>query len=270
MKVGAVYSLFNSEELVEGSIKSIRSSVDFIAIVYQTKSNFGNSYQLGKSVAKDLLSRGLVDKILPFEPFVFHQDIKMSGVFNTIKKRNIAQRLARQNGCTHFLSLDCDEFYLTEQLDNAIKIVKEGDYDSSFCQMETYYKYPECQLVPKWEGYYVPFLYKIRDNIEHTFFDDWDKELFVDNCRRQEVGKKYVFKRDELEMHHFSYLRKDIRNKYENTEYSTLLNPDWINQMEESYNNFDIEKDSSVSILKSDGIEPSKFKIVSNQFNIKI
>lgn len=42
MKVGISYNLFDGEELLESSIKSIRDNVDYISVVYQTVSNFGN------------------------------------------------------------------------------------------------------------------------------------------------------------------------------------------------------------------------------------
>ena len=42
MKLGVSYNVFDGEELLESSIKSIRSEVDYISVVYQTVSNFGN------------------------------------------------------------------------------------------------------------------------------------------------------------------------------------------------------------------------------------
>ena len=43
MKISASYNVFDGEELLEKSISSIRDSVDFISVVYQTISNFGNN-----------------------------------------------------------------------------------------------------------------------------------------------------------------------------------------------------------------------------------
>ena len=41
MILGAAYNVFDNEELLEASVRSIRSEVDFVAIVYQRTSNFG-------------------------------------------------------------------------------------------------------------------------------------------------------------------------------------------------------------------------------------
>ena len=42
MKLGVSYNIFDGEELLENSIKSIRENVDYISVVYQEVSNFGN------------------------------------------------------------------------------------------------------------------------------------------------------------------------------------------------------------------------------------
>ena len=42
MRLGVSYNIFDGEEVLEGCIKQIREQVDFISVVYQTKSNFGN------------------------------------------------------------------------------------------------------------------------------------------------------------------------------------------------------------------------------------
>ena len=44
MKLGVSYNVFDGEELLESSIKSIRDNVDHISVVYQTISNFGNDF----------------------------------------------------------------------------------------------------------------------------------------------------------------------------------------------------------------------------------
>ena len=41
MRLGVAYNLFDGEELIEYSIKSIRNNVDFICIIWQKISNHG-------------------------------------------------------------------------------------------------------------------------------------------------------------------------------------------------------------------------------------
>jgi CRP-like cAMP-binding protein len=63
MKLGISYNLFDGEELLEGSIKQIRQHVDYVSVVYQTISNFGNtcSPELIRLLEK-LKSEGLIDE----------------------------------------------------------------------------------------------------------------------------------------------------------------------------------------------------------------
>jgi len=59
MKIGVSYNLFDGEELLESSIKSIRKNVDYISVVYQTVSNFGNPCDEGLvPLLEELKSKG--------------------------------------------------------------------------------------------------------------------------------------------------------------------------------------------------------------------
>ena len=64
MILGVSYNIFDGEEVLEGSIKQIRDQVDFISVVYQTKSNFGNTADSNLvPLLENLKSRGLIDKL---------------------------------------------------------------------------------------------------------------------------------------------------------------------------------------------------------------
>ena len=53
-KLGIAYNLFDGEELLANSLENMRSMVDFICVVYQTKSNFNNLNKNVEKVVKDL------------------------------------------------------------------------------------------------------------------------------------------------------------------------------------------------------------------------
>lgn len=66
---GISYSVFDGFELLEKSIQSLRSVVDYVNVVYQDVSwtgKQGDDNLLG--VLQDLKTRGLIDEILKFEP----------------------------------------------------------------------------------------------------------------------------------------------------------------------------------------------------------
>jgi hypothetical protein len=213
MKIGVSYNVFDGEELLENSIKSIRDNVDHISVVYQTESNFGNpcSEELLPLLFK-LEEDGLIDELFPYKP-----KFDKGGHYNEIRKRNIGLFMSEGAGCTHHMAMDSDEFYTDEQFKYLKKTMEEGDYDSSACQMTTYYKEPIYRLDPK-EEYYVSLLFKIRQGKEYVMGHPFP--VLVDPTRRMEPGNCKVFTRNEIEMHHMSYVRKDIRRKLQNSSAS--------------------------------------------------
>lgn len=212
-KIGASYNLFDGEELLEESVRSIRPFVDYIAVITQNISNFGEQYNGGTNEAFRLQELGLIDTVIVHTPETPY-DVLDSGTKNELIKRNLGLTTLRNANCTHILQMDCDEMYLAEQISECIEEVVECDYDTSFCQMATYYKTPSYQLFPK-ETYYVPFLAKIKPNIKYEIRDNYP--VLIDRTRMLPFGNGLVFGRDELEMQHYSFVRKDIERKFRNS-----------------------------------------------------
>jgi hypothetical protein len=219
MKLGAAYNVFDGVELLEGSIKSIRDNVDFICVVFQEFSNFGN--QLDRQsiqLFKDLVEKKVIDQIHYYKPVNNYP----AGV-NEIRKRNIGKGICNLERCTHFLTIDTDEYYLPSQFKAAKQMVYEMDMDSSACQMLTYYKEKDVILWPP-EDYYVPFIYKVDDRL---FKANTNWPASADPTRKLEFLKGQLFDREVIQMHHFSYVRNDIRQKLENS--TAMVN--WENRI---------------------------------------
>jgi len=213
MKIGVSYNLFDGEELLESSIKSIRNNVDYISVIYQTISNFGNTCDDGLiSLLEDLKSRSLVDELFEYRP-----KVNKGGHYNEIKKRNLGLYLSEGANCTHHMAMDSDEFYTDEDFKLMKSQMEINGYESSACQMTTYYKEPIYRLEPK-EDYYVSLLFKIRQGKEFVMGHPFP--VLVDPTRRMEPGRCKIFARDEIEMHHMSYVRKNLRKKLQNSSAS--------------------------------------------------
>ena len=61
--------MFDSEELLESSILSIRKNVDYVVVVYQLISNWGNPANPKLTeLLNDLERRGLVDELISYHP----------------------------------------------------------------------------------------------------------------------------------------------------------------------------------------------------------
>jgi hypothetical protein len=231
MKLGVSYNIFDGEELLEGSIKQIREHVDYISVVCQTVSNFG------KPCSEDLLPllKRLKKEKLVNEVLLYNPQIQNGGHFNEIQKRNVGLQSSLKSGCTHHASIDCDEYYITEEFANLKKLVEEENYDSSYCQMLTYYKNWEYVLDPP-EDYYVSLITKINQNSSYGFCAS--SPVLNDPTRRIiNPQKPLILKRDQIQMHHGSYIRNDIRIKLENSSASINFNQD-IEKIVEHYNNW--------------------------------
>ncbi|MDQ7989671.1 MAG: hypothetical protein REI09_08560 [Candidatus Dactylopiibacterium sp.] len=108
---GVSYNVFNGEEHLLHSIRQIRPCVDFVGLVVQTVSNLGNPAgpALEATVAS-ALEQGLADRVTWYVP-----DLAAPPVMNELRKRNIGLDDARRAGVTHFMTMDCDEYYDTRE-----------------------------------------------------------------------------------------------------------------------------------------------------------
>jgi|TARA_R110000744_G_scaffold67666_7_gene137915 hypothetical protein len=230
MKLGIAYNLFDGEELLVDSIKSIRNSVDYIIVIYQQVSNFGSVSEINLSdYLTGLKNDGLIDDMVLYNPRV-----GSGGHFNEITKRNLGLYECSRKGCTHFLLMDSDEFYTEEQFNISKEVILSGDFDSSACQMVTYYKNGSYRLEPK-EEYYVPFIYKITPGVEFVLNNPFP--VLIDPTRRMGPGKCKIFTRYELEMHHMSFVRKDLNIKLQNSSAKGSFEHS-INKIVDYYNNW--------------------------------
>ncbi len=234
MKLGISYNVFDGEELLEGSIKQIRSEVDYISVVYQTTSNFGQKCNDGLVPLLDRLkSEGLIDILHEYIP-----TLNTHPHHNEILKRNIGLELSKNGGCTHHMSMDCDEYYSIDQFKFLKQEIINNDFDSSYCQMKTYYKSWEYQIFPP-EEYFVSLIYKIKPN--EYFGHGKNCPVTTDPTRQISSGKYRIFKREEIEMHHGSYIRNDIRKKFENSSASGNFRND-IEKLVQEYNTWEHPK----------------------------
>ena len=231
MILGVSYNLFDGEELLEGSIKQIRDQVDYISVVYQTKSNFGNPADANLvPLLENLKSNGLIDELYLYEPST------INGSSNETNKRNIGLDLSRKANCTHHMSMDSDEYYTPEEFKYMKEKIEEKDADAAYCQMQTYYKTWEYALDPP-EEYYVSTIYKIKENAK--FILGYPCIVLVDPTRRMsKVSNPLVFTREQVQMLHGSYIRNDIRKKLENSSAVVNFKND-IEKIVNHYNNWE-------------------------------
>jgi hypothetical protein len=90
MKLGVSYIIFDGVELLESSILQIRNQVDWISVIYQDRSWFGDRAPASIKVELNrLVSKGLIDELIPFTnftPLVNRENVNIQMIKYLIKK----------------------------------------------------------------------------------------------------------------------------------------------------------------------------------------
>ena len=222
MKLGVSYNLFDGEELLESSIKSIRSEVDYINVVYQKKSYFGTPARFDiEDYLKNLQNKKLIDEI-----YLYDRDFEDSNKHEYEReKRDIGLHLARKRGCTHFLSMDVDEFYDVNQLKYAKQYITQNGIEASAVSIFEYLKEPIYRMIDSYTftghsdkiyNFYCPFIMKITPKTKRHQCGNFP--CLVDPTRGLNGnGKFYLFSKQDVVMHHMSTVRKNLAQKYNNS-----------------------------------------------------
>jgi hypothetical protein len=266
MKLGVTYNIFDGEEMLFFSLRNLRPMVQHINVVYQTTSNFGNENPNLEEALLKYERAGLIDFLHKYEPTLKkNEDGSLrwqNGQENEINKRNIGLQICRANGCDVMMTLDCDELYDPNEFKWAKDDFELGDYDTSFCKMSTYYKEPIYRLYPK-EEYYAPLFYKIKKDTQFGY-ESADYPVVLDPTRKVKAGYARIYEREEIEMHHYAYVRNDISSKVINSSSQS----DEISKKKViwHYNNF---KDIRDSALMIGGVGHGLIR-VENKFDIQL
>lgn len=201
MKLAAIYNVWDGAELLKGSINCIKDNVDLIIIVFQKYSNYGEFYDP---------IWGVLDSCegLNVHFYLYDPEISKGAKYNETRKRNIGLDIARQYNCTHFLHLDCDEYY--EDFAKTKAEYFNSGADGSYCKIYSYFRYPTLRG-ENFDNYFVPFIHKLDKN---TRAGGANYPAYVDPTRKINCLNSTEM---NLPMHHFSYVRKDIERKIRNS-----------------------------------------------------
>lgn len=276
MKLGIAYNLFDGEELLEASLKSVREAADYICVIYQTESYYGNKASAGvEDLLRELQKKGLIDECFLYQREFSKQKNKQ--IFER-EKRDIGLRLCKKNGMTHFLNMDVDEFYDKKQLNEVKNFIVRKNLDATACSIYEYLKDPCCRILDGYTfqtsgeyNFYVPFITKIKR---------WGKQrhagkffpTYVDPCRSVKCsGKFYLFPVQKVVMHHMATIRKNLDAKYANSNYQADNSSDMsrkIAQIKQDILEWDFEKmrlDQNHALFNDKVV-----KLVENQFDINV
>ena len=207
MNLVALYNVWSdSSELLEGSIKTIRENVDYIIAITQKTSNFGVYNDEGFKEAKRLEKLGLIDEVINYEPTSRHKERE--------KRQHGLNKAIEKGRFTHFLMLDCDEYYKPDEFKKAKKYIYDENLTGSVLKMYTYFRHKYLRL-ENMDNYYVPFIHKLKPLTRNGIsgYPFWvDPTRKINGCTKHNT--EYI---DFCRMHHYSYVRKNIKLKMENS-----------------------------------------------------
>ena len=257
-KLGLAIICFDASEHLYNIISELRQSVDYISVGLQKVSYHGDKIQEIdlQEIYRLKDEDKLIDKIVNVE-----LDITKEPRVQETDKRNLLIQDAEDNGCTHCIVIDSDEYYTRKSFEDACKKIDDNDYEITYCQYINYYHdYMHFLVYPFKDGMYVPFVTKVK--YRHSFdCHDFPKpsdptRRFVRpyNGEKSVVGpnnkifkiKNYtvnyhIFEWNEVKMHHLSWLRADIRKKLNVWSSKTCFENynDLIDRSVDCFENFD-------------------------------
>lgn len=253
-KIGAIFTVFNGLELLEGAILQIFNHVDGVLLSIQDVSNRGEKRN-GTLMIQEFDGIKKVD-IIQFDP-----DLSTNTKENERRKLNEAIQYLKERDFTHFILLATDHYYREDVFQHAIQEGK--NYDVTLTKMYTYFKHPTWQLDPP-EEYYMPFICKIHPDtcVVKQEYEGFKTDPSVRINTRKTIRE---FTREEISLHHYSMVRNDVSNKFKNAAASIRWTPEMIKKFQDEYDNYDIEKNPGVAYFGG-----RKIKVVPNYFNISV
>lgn len=208
--VAAIYNVFDGIELLPYSINNIAPCVDGVIIVYQKVSNYGQVDDRTDDINLIAASVRKTCYVLPYTP-----NLSLQASENERNKREQGRKLAKTMGYTHFIDMDCDEFYLRDEF-NALKdkIYKEK-LNGAVVRSKVYFGSPELTIGE--DITLVPFIHKIdcKHEFNRKYPYAFDKTIRIDPTRQLSYTDGVIL--EDIYMHHYSYVRKDIKKKIQNS-----------------------------------------------------
>jgi hypothetical protein len=207
MKLGVSFNVFDGVESLTKAVENIRQCVDHVNIVYQNTSN--RLYPADPSWEKEILAIPTDKTVLyqpKFENIVVGRNIKPRQCHeNEVTKRELGRQIAKEHGCTHYLSMDVDEFYRPAEVEQCRIDVETNRYDATACFIQEYVAQPTYRK-KNLESFFVSFIHDINLHfiVDSRFF------VYVDPTRRpQKAQNTFLFPPEKIVLHHMTNVRKN-------------------------------------------------------------
>lgn len=206
----AIYNAWD-HELLRQSVDNILKAVDKVIIVYSNHSNKGEKLRFPVEQFADC-------SLIQHEP-----DLGLIPHKNEQNKRNEGLRFAQEIGANYFIMMDGDEFYQPEDVRFWYEYLRHSSLSGLVCRSHVYFAKPTLTIGE--DTTYVPFIHKIVPGLKFVFTQDYpytrhEGKLRIDPTRRLNITANVRL--IGCIMHHYSYVRKDIDQKINNSSAESL------------------------------------------------
>ena len=208
MKLSVSYIVFDGVELLEHSIRQIRKHANHISVIYQNFSWFGKNLSAADLIIlKSLARSGQIDELILFSSFVPLRNKTQSSILTAKSyeraKRQVGLSAALRNSCTHYLCMDVDEFYTSDQFATAKNLIKTSGFESTAVRLINYVNIPTVHR--GYDSTRVPFICKISNasKMSTSFFVKCDPTRGISPVS----AKRHEFAPNIITMHHMETVR---------------------------------------------------------------
>lgn len=205
MRLVAIFHCWSDWYLLEHSVKAMRPLVDAIIVIGSTRSNYNEYCEIPKEWHNG-------------ELFVREPKFNIP-LHSETEKRNYGLSIALSHGYTHFITCDADEVYKPNEFLKVKDHFLNENLNGLVCPVVVYFKSPTLCLGR--DITLVPHIHKLTKTISHEFnkmypFAWSGRQIRIDPSRSMNInsGVNYT---EEIELHHFSWIRKDIEIKIRNS-----------------------------------------------------
>jgi hypothetical protein len=228
-KLSMTINAFDASELLENLITEIRDQVDHVAAIYQKKSYWGNP--MSDEDMEELLrlkKDGLIDELIEFKGNILKYSREQE-----CDKRNMGIQKMKDNGSSHILNIDADEFYDADQFEYGLDLIEKKGYSITYCSYVNYYRDFSHYLVYPFRPF-VPWVHStfFRYTYQGPAPGPTDPTRRINNPSN--LGT-YIFTDEELRMGHAAWIRRDIRKKLVNWSAKNHFEDDLIDKAVERW-----------------------------------
>jgi len=262
-KLALNVNAFDASELLEPLLTEIRDQVDVVNLIWQEKSYWKNP--IAKEDMDELIRLkeiGLADNLLEFKP-----DFSKYSREQECEKRNWGIDYAKNDGCSHVISSDADEFYDAEQFRAAKELINKKGYSITYCSYVNYYRDFDHYLVYPFRPF-VPFIHStfFRYTYNGPAPGPTDPTRRINNPSN--LGT-YLFEDEELRMGHAAWIRKDIRKKLVNWSAKNHFKDELIDEAVKRWENWK-EGDDAIMLFNvpENSVHVNKLETRIHKFDV--